>query len=344
MTTIVNNFNFGNQVQFNGGNSPLNQILPKQLPAEITRPGSVMNNFLQGFQEGFAQGLMEGLQGAISQPTCPCEPPVPSDGGQQGGMKVDKATGEITTPGGYKIKPTAQFEWTVTGPDGKTTRIWGDPHVDENNDGKTEWDFKRPTTFMLGDGTKIDVSVAPYNDMTVTSGLQVINGNDRVVVSDIDKGKGKTSDVTQDGFQHVNDFGKNDVVVMGQNASEWSFQGKKITGSEKGGEVFKLGEELKPLTETPKQFGGIEQFISKLLADVSKMLTQMLPQTLKAPPFLGTNPYAGGNTNNNQNQSYNRDNHLQNLGNAFKAVGDMLNAINDLVNLTQQVGRRYTAI
>jgi hypothetical protein len=46
-------------------------------------------------------------------------------------------------------------QWTVEDHHDKNTfRIWGDPHV---SDGKTKWDFKKNSTFMLEDGTKITV-------------------------------------------------------------------------------------------------------------------------------------------------------------------------------------------
>lgn len=160
----------------------------------------------------------------------------------QGSLKTDKQ-GVVTTPGGYKIEATSQFEWKVTGPDGKSTRVWGDPHVAEGDGGT--WDFKRDSTFMLGDGTRINVTTAPYgNGMTVSAGLEVISGNDRVEIADLDKGKGKTGKVTHDGFQRANAFGGKDVFVMGRETDDWSFQGKEITGSNNGGESFKLGKDL----------------------------------------------------------------------------------------------------
>jgi hypothetical protein len=80
--------------------------------------------------------------------------------------------------------------------------------------------------------------------MTVTGGLEIISGNDRVQVTDIDKGKGKTGQVTQDGFAHANSFGNKDVFVMGKETDDWSFQGKEVTGSNNGGESFVLGKDL----------------------------------------------------------------------------------------------------
>jgi hypothetical protein len=78
--------------------------------------------------------------------------------------------------------------------------------------------------------------------MTVTSQLEVINGNDRVMVTDIDKGKGKVGEVTHDGRQFSNRCDGRDVFVMGKETDDWYFQGKEIIGSNNGGDSFKLGQ------------------------------------------------------------------------------------------------------
>ena len=79
--------------------------------------------------------------------------------------------------------------------------------------------------------------------MTVTSGLEIISGNDRVTVEGIDKGKGVVGQVTQDGYAHSNSF-SGDVFVMGSETDDWSYQGKEVIGSNNGGESFKLGNDL----------------------------------------------------------------------------------------------------
>src|SRR5918992_1628032 len=160
-----------------------------------------------------------------------------------GSLQVDQESGVITTPCGYKIEQVGQYEWKITGEDGKWTRIWGDPHVQESDRSgeATAWDFKRDSTFVLPDGTRINVTTKPFNEMTVTSQLEVINGNDRVLVSDIDKGKGKVGVVTHDGLAH-NRGRCNDVFIMGRETDDWYFQGKEIIGSNNGGDSLKLGQ------------------------------------------------------------------------------------------------------
>ena len=178
-----------------------------------------------------------------------CHPP--------GSLQVDQESGVITTPGGYKIEQLGQYEWKITGPDGKWTRVWGDPHVQESDRSgeATAWDFKRDSTFVLPDGTRINVTTKPFNEMTVTSQLEVINGNDRVLVTGIDKGKGKVGAITQDGRLHSKDRCGNDVFIMGRETDDWYFQGKEIIGSNKGGDSFKLG---------PGRNADMSQFLSRL--------------------------------------------------------------------------------
>ena len=175
--------------------------------------------------------------------SCPCEPPKPADSCHPAGSLKTDAKGVITTPGGYKVEATGKHEFTIS-KDGKKTRVWGDPHVEESDGGK--WDFKRDSSFVLDDGTKIDVKTSKpdKNGRTYSVGLQVINGNDRVQVTDMDKGRGKVSQVTQDGRARANDFAGKDVFKMGKDVDDWSYQGKEVIGSKRDGEEFVLGKAL----------------------------------------------------------------------------------------------------
>ena len=206
-------------------------------------------------------------------PSCGCtSPPIIDDGSHPSGT-LQTGDGKITTPGGYEIEPMSKFEWKITGPDGKSTRIWGDPHVAESDGGK--WDFKRDSTFMLPDGTKINVTTVPWRDgsMTVTGGLEIINGNDRVLVSDIDKGKGNIGQVTADGFQHANSFGSKDVFVMGTESDDWSHAGREIIGSNNGGEEFKLGGKLEPGVSNTNWLNNSRDSMEQFLDDLMRLMT-----------------------------------------------------------------------
>lgn len=256
-----------------------------------------------------------------SQPA-PVQPPAPQQSCHPAGsLKVN--CGVVTTPGGYKIEQLGQFEWKVTGPDGKSTRVWGDPHVDEGDGGK--WDFKRDSTFVLGDGTRINVTTAPWgNDMTVTKQLEIISGNDRVLVTDIDKGKGKVGQVTQDGFANVNSFGKKDVFVMGRETDDWSFQGKEIIGSNNGGESFKLGNALAPLVQQTNNFGGGLGWANALFNTITKVLDST-SSTQSAPQRPASDPRGRGRLTS------------EDIGNLLKAVGGIFTSLAQVINLSNQI-------
>jgi hypothetical protein len=86
----------------------------------------------------------------------------------------------MTTPGGYTIKASSKYKaegglLEITSPDGKTTKVWGDPHVDQKNaDGtsKRQFDFMGRTTFTLPDKTVITMNVEDkmLSDVMVTNG------------------------------------------------------------------------------------------------------------------------------------------------------------------------------
>jgi hypothetical protein len=252
----------------------------------------------------------------------------------QGSLKTDSNTGTVNTPGGYKIEQLGQFDWQITGPDGKSTKIWGDPHVAEGDGGT--WDFKRDSTFVLGDGTRINVTTKPWgNDMTVTGGLEVISGNDRVLVTDIDKGKGKVGQVTQDGYAHVNSFGGKDVFVMGKESDDWSFTGKEIVGSNNGGESFKLGKELAagstPTAPSTQPNTRLDQLLSVFrnlakvfdsLRDLTNLLTRRSNQnTGIVPP--GREPVI------NRRKGF--------LERSFAQIGRMMDTVLKMQNLARSV-------
>jgi len=275
-------------------------------------------------------------------------PPSPFESSQpQGSLKVDGDV--ITTAGGYKIEATGQHEWKITGPDGKTTRVWGDPHVAEGDGGK--WDFKRDSTFVLGDGTRINVTTAPWKDgkMTVTSGLEIISGNDRVTVSDIDKGKGKIGQVTADGYAHANSFGGKDVFVMGRETDDWSYQGKEVIGSNDGGESFKLGNDLPAGNGSGNNlWEGNFDFTQMLHNFVNDLIggwnSDWRPNPVGSNPYYNdsgntNNLWAGNNNNTNiwSGNNYDRSQHQRQMTQAFRLFGQLFNVMARLSDLSDQM-------
>jgi hypothetical protein len=113
--------------------------------------------------------------------------------------------GSVRTAGGYTIVPEGkQAAWSVYGPDQKpgdkpNTRVWGDPHVKEK-DG-TKWDFTKSSDFVLPDGTRIAAQTTSETGHSVTKGLNITNGADRVSIDGIDKNRPTTSAVMKDGYQ-----------------------------------------------------------------------------------------------------------------------------------------------
>ena len=290
----------------------------------------IFTNFDKLFQTIGGNQVSEFL--SIAPGGC-CTPPILDDSTHPSGS-LQTSGSVITTPGGYKIEATGQHDWQITGPDGKVTKIWGDPHVAEGDGGK--WDFKKNSTFVLGDGTRINVTTAPWGNggMTVTQGLEIISGNDRVTVSGIDKGKGVVGQVTQDGYAHSNSF-SGDVFVMGQETDDWSFQGKEIIGSENGGDSFKLGNSLAP-GNTPVR--GYEFTWASLFGAIRGDFGNSWNNNWK-PNNVGSNPYYNGLSNSNQqlNGKYDQLRHRRELAQAFRLMGNMFNTLARLANLSDRM-------
>ncbi|MBK7996791.1 MAG: DUF1521 domain-containing protein [Blastocatellia bacterium] len=283
--------------------------------AEVGKLLESVGSLLESIGDLVAQLQSQPPQSCQPAPVQP--PKVENSCHPAGNLKSEN--GVITTPGGYKIEPVGQFDWNITGPDGHKTEVWGDPHV--RLDGKEVFDFKRDTTFVLGDGTRINVTTAPWGkDMTVSKQLEIISGNDRVLVTDIDKGKGKIGQVTPDGFANVNNFGNKDVIVMGRNTAQWTFKGKEIVGSVNGGESFKLGQDIAPLVQTTQKFGGGQQWAKAIFDALGKMFDTMGDILEKSKP----NPFAQKRSKND-------------LGKSLEAIGEIFVALAKIMNLSNQI-------
>lgn len=111
--------------------------------------------------------------------------------------------GSVRTAGGYTIVPEGEkAAWRVYGPgqsaeDSPLTRVWGDPHVSEG-DG-TRWDFTKGSDFVLPDGTSIYARTTAETGQSVTAGLEIVNGRDRVSIDGINTDKPQVGEITNDG-------------------------------------------------------------------------------------------------------------------------------------------------
>jgi hypothetical protein len=94
----------------------------------------------------------------------------------------------IMLDNGYELTFSNQSqEWRIKDDQGNQTRIWGDPHVDEDGAGGTDWDFKHDATFILKDGTKITVGteLSPNGKVSYSDSLTITKGNQQVLVTGI---------------------------------------------------------------------------------------------------------------------------------------------------------------
>lgn len=92
-------------------------------------------------------------------------------------LKLDEKSSEI------KIVNTRTHE---------ETRIWGDPHVDYNKDGRNDFDFWGTTTFKLEDGTKITINTEPWKgnaNMFVANNIVVTKGDQSLAIDGLSQNK-----------------------------------------------------------------------------------------------------------------------------------------------------------
>lgn len=261
-------------------------------------------------------------------------------------LKVDN-NGVITTPGGYKIEQLGKQEWRISGPDGKSTRIWGDPHVDESDGGK--FDFKRDTTFVLGDGTQIHVGTVPYgNGMTVTGQLDITCGDDHIQVTDIDKGKGKVGQITKDGWETSADFTTKhfeDRLNMGDSTASWSYVGREVTGNDGTVDKFKTGDFMTLSEKAISSADGKTNSatFTKATFDATRdnaltKATEAVTKTFNAlgnTQALGFNPFTG----TDDLGKYDKDDHREGIQKAFDSVKSMFSALDDVGRLNDIVKR-----
>lgn len=157
---------------------------------------------------------------------------VKTEGEDAGLQALKDETGAISvvTPDGFSIRAEGRDQaWTILGPDGFKTRIWGDPHVSES-DGDT-WDFLEQSTFKFGNN-KVTVEVVPAgNGTTYSARITVYNGKDRVTISGINSDKPTIDAVAKDGVQHDAQLSDGTVLERGVNTrgESWSktVDGKK---------------------------------------------------------------------------------------------------------------------
>lgn len=128
--------------------------------------------------------------------------------------------------------------WTVTNNEtGKTTKVWGDPHVDTDNDGKNDFDFKKDMTFKLDDGTKITVGTVPggENGTTFSSSLTITNGDKAMQVTglgDAHDGENNLEVKQSDAGATLDDLEHDGSTTIYENGGAWQTKdGKAVDQS-----------------------------------------------------------------------------------------------------------------
>ena len=156
--------------------------------------------------------------------------------------------GSIRTAGGYTVVPGVS-DVKIFGPgkkwnQGPDTHIWGDPHVNEK-DG-TRWDFTRNSNFRLPDGTLIDVRTSAQTGASVTKGITVSNGADRVDVTNM-MTHPKVGEIKHDGYawrnEHLSSKPNQDTFVLGGDTKNirWFKEKNGVIEGEVTGSTVKNG-------------------------------------------------------------------------------------------------------
>ena len=103
----------------------------------------------------------------------------------------------VMTDGNYTIEMKAPTVIIYDQQGCEITKIWGDPHVNENGADKAQWHFGEDSTFILPDGTKVCCDTEPNEKGEwYTVGVDVVSGNDR-----FHHGEGGETGMTKDALE-----------------------------------------------------------------------------------------------------------------------------------------------
>jgi len=216
-----------------------------------------------------------GNPGAPS-PGTPSPQPTP-----QPTWEVDQSNRTIQLDNGYSLKfDNANQSWHITDKEGNSTRIWGDPHVQENDGGK--WDFKQDATFMLDDGTKISVNtVGRGNSLTVTDSLTITKGDQAILVTGVADNNVKISNVMSNGSEL--DRMTNDGYVFKEEngVDDWTSNGNVITTNQAMGNPL-THEEPTPTAQGQGTNATLSNQAAQFLFNQTTMGNQLFNHTMNA--------------------------------------------------------------
>jgi Ca2+-binding RTX toxin-like protein len=188
---------------------------------------------------------IESLQFSDKTIDCPTETPVdpehpvdpkPPVDSEWHVSEIKDGKGTITLGDRYEIKlDESKSSWTIIDKsDCSETEIWGDPHVDVGNEGKTDWDFKKDSSFVLEDGTKITVNTVEVNKKgaTVSSTLTITNGENAVQVTGLASkadGKDNLAVVQSNDGVKLDESTDDGAFTVKEAGTNWTINGQTVT-------------------------------------------------------------------------------------------------------------------
>ena len=263
---------------------------------------SIVDNFMGRQSPSMPYGGQD-----VAMPNCGCIPP-PDIGlsGPPAAKGVEQiGDNQWRTAGGYVITAEGrQSAWNIKGPDGKdVTRVWGDPHVSEA-DG-TRWDFTKDSDFVLPDGTRIEAKTnydpSKGNGFSVTTGLNIMNGQDRVEVSGINTGN-PTSQHHYDAYEYR-------ALSLTTNPNKDTFH---LAGN---------GENIHWMRERNGQMDGVITGATKVSAGNHKIYDQVVDPSLTASVAPHLRPAPGTPAYTNMMYGYMNDEFAQTMGQTMGPMG-----------------------
>lgn len=144
--------------------------------------------------------------------------------------QVDRNNRTIRLDNGYILTfENKDQAWHIKDARGNDVRIWGDPHVHEDDGGK--WDFKDQMTFRLADGTKITVKTKPVGNgsRTVSDELFITKGDQAIHVTGVAENRVNISNVTLTGRDMDNMVADGYLAQEMGGVDDWSLNGREIT-------------------------------------------------------------------------------------------------------------------
>jgi len=278
-----------------------------QNPAAAMQALSSLNQIMasQAMMGMGAQASWQSFGGLAAQASPVPQPQIGLSGPPAGsGLSKDPTgwpKGSIQTAGGYTVVPNGRTNWSIFAPgqkpsDKPNTYIHGDPHVTEK-DG-TRWDFTKSSDFVLPDGTRIAAQTSSESGYSVTTGLTIANGADKVSVTGVN-GSPKTGNITHDGFewraQHMAKHPSRDTFRLGGSGDKihWFKEsggrdhglitGAKYNGAKKRYEQVTAGDKSYWVAPEMSPAMGSAAWGNQFRSEVTDLVSsQMLPPQLSA--------------------------------------------------------------